>query len=179
LLECPLCTSQFFAEADPEEDDEADADEQAARESARRVAEAKRRAGIEDVEDDAAAENADELNALRIRQLSLARRALYRGQSYWIILVVLLATALIRLAMMTVTHVRTRGWEMKPIGYLLFALLALFGLVFVGRRIQDLNRKAAERPPEEPLPEPDFSTLSDGSQYARNLERMEEGENRR
>jgi hypothetical protein len=113
----------------------------------------------------------DELDGLRIRQLAALRRGAYRARSYAIIGAVAGFVVAVQLGIMTVTYVRSRGWGLWPAWYVLFAIAtAMVGVYFV-HRAMELHREIRTPAPLPPEPEePDFSTLSDGSQQWKNLE---------
>jgi hypothetical protein len=71
---------------------------------------------------------------------------------------------------MTTQHVRTIGWTPRPIGYLLFIVLAVWGAGYFGSRARELRREAKASALPEPTTPPDFSTLDDGSKHWKNLE---------
>ncbi len=114
----------------------------------------------------------DELSALRIRQLSALRRGAYRTRSYWIIAACALFVVSIKLVAMTIRHVRHFGWQPRPIGYLIAMAAALIAAGHFVARIIELNHEVSQSALTEPDEEPDFSTLSDGSQQWKNLEQM-------
>src|SRR5688500_20375866 len=61
-------------------------------------------------------ERADELDGLRIRQLSALRRGAYRGRSYALIGVGACVVTAIQLLLMMIAHVRGRGWGVYQTG---------------------------------------------------------------
>jgi hypothetical protein len=117
------------------------------------------------------------MDAARVRQLSALRRGTYRARSYCFVAVGLSLVAVAQLALLTVRHVRSAGWQLQPAGYVCGALAAAMAAAFFVRRAADLTRELRHRPAAlgEPLAAPDFSTLSDGSQTWKNLEQMREG----
>lgn len=116
-------------------------------------------------------ERADELDGLRIRQLSALRRGAYRARSYALIGVGACAVAGVQLLIMTVAYVRARGWGPYPTGYILGAAVAAMLAFHFGRRAMELHRETKTPAPLPPAPaEPDFSPLSDGSQQWKNLD---------
>lgn len=151
VLECPACHAQFFV-SQPDESAELDEDE----------AEAARARSAKE----------DELNAVKIRQLSALRRGAYRSRSYCIIASGALVVCAIKLVAMTIRHVRYIGWQARPIGYLLAAVAAGIAAGHFVARIAELNRELRQSALSEPESPPDFSTLSDGSQQWKNLEQM-------
>jgi hypothetical protein len=116
-------------------------------------------------------ERSDELDGLRIRQLSALRRGAYRARSYALIGVGACVVTAVQLLIMTIAYVRSRGWGMYPTGYVLGACVAVMLASHFGRRAMELHRETKTPAPLPPAPaEPDFSPLSDGSQQWKNLE---------
>ena len=66
---------------------------------------------------------------------------------------------------------------MRPVGYLCGILAAAMAGSYFYRRAAELTRELKRRPAalDEPQTPPDFSTLSDGSHYWKNLQEMNEG----
>ena len=116
----------------------------------------------------------DELDGLRIRQLAALKRGAFRARSFALIGVVTSIVAAIKLVLMTLSQVRTRGWSPSPIGFALFAIVALMLAGYFARRVKELQREIDAPPTLPPMPPegPDFSTLSDGSQQWKNLEEI-------
>jgi hypothetical protein len=112
----------------------------------------------------------DELSALRIQNLSRQRRATNRAASYYVVAAGVCVVGIAQLSWMTWQHVRALGWTPRPIGYLIFMLLALWGGVSFIRRARELRREAKQSALADPIAEPDFSTLDDGSKHWKNLE---------
>jgi hypothetical protein len=111
-----------------------------------------------------------ELNELRIRQMATLRRSAYRGRSYAIIGV----TACIVMAVQLLwTIVRSRRLDFWTIAFALMTIFSIWGAIFCIRRAIAMNREAKQSTLLEPPTPPDFSTLSDGSQLAKNLEEIE------
>lgn len=115
----------------------------------------------------------DELNAKRIQQFSLMRRATYRSRSYAIIAAAGCSAAVAQLGVMAVREVLWNGWSLWPIGYIASALAAALGAWhFIGQAIK-LNQSIFEASASKSLDTaPDFAKLSDGSQHASDLERI-------
>jgi hypothetical protein len=103
-------------------------------------------------------ENDDELDALRIRRISLLRRSAYRSRSYCLIGAALCAVAAVQLICNTVQHVRRVGWGLKPLAYLVAIPLGFLLALRLYRRSVQLKREA------------DQSSLSDGTHQWKNLE---------
>lgn len=114
---------------------------------------------------------AQELDGLRIRQVSTLRRGTSRARSYVVIALIISVVASVQLILMTIDHVAAGGWGLMPVGYLLFVGVLLMLAGYFGRRALELHRELHTPPPLPPVEgEPDFSTLSDGSQHWKNLE---------
>lgn len=114
---------------------------------------------------------AQELDGLRIRQVSTLRRGTSRARSYLVIAVIVSAVASVQLVLMTIDYVAAGGWGLTPVGYLLFVGVLLMLAGYFGRRALELHRELQTPPPLPPVEgEPDFTTLSDGSQHWKNLE---------
>jgi hypothetical protein len=111
-----------------------------------------------------------EMDATRIRRLATERRSLNRTASYFIVAASVCIVAIGQLIWMTTQHVRGIGWTPRPIGYLLFVVLALWGTGYFGGRAVALRREAKMSALPEPTRPPDFSTLDDGSKHWKNLE---------
>jgi hypothetical protein len=112
----------------------------------------------------------DEIDAARIRRLATERRALNRTASYFIVGAGVCVVAIGQLTWMTIQHIRAVGGTPRPIGYLLFIVLAAWGAWHFGRRAASLHREAKASVLPEPTTPPDFSTLDDGSKHWKNLE---------
>ena len=160
LLQCPACGEQFFAVTESDEDDGAEVED---------ADDPQRRAGR-----GGAGPDTEELDGLRIRQVSVLRRGAIRAQSYCIIAAGGCLVGAGQLVFMTVKHVRERGWEKKPVGYVIFAVLALMAATYFWRLVVEYARELRRPGPEAERPEaePDFSTLSDGSHQWKNLEKL-------
>ncbi|HEX4124101.1 MAG TPA: hypothetical protein VHY37_05185 [Tepidisphaeraceae bacterium] len=147
---CPYCNAQFS----PEDQDAEAADALAhAHDEARREA---------------------ELSALRIRAVATERRAVVRTRSYWIILLLALCIASVKLFMMASSlfgESHSKHW-MEPLAYVLAAVVCLSAAPWPIWKIRALNAELRKPMLEEPTTPPDFSTLSDGSQRWKNLEQL-------
>jgi hypothetical protein len=127
---------------------------------------------LDRVHDDAArrgepdAEFDAELDGVRIRQLSTLRRATYRSRSYAMIWSTVCAVATVQFIIMAAREDR----PMLLIAWVLLAICSSWMSFHCARRAIALHREAKRKMLVEPTTPPDFSTLSDGSQHARNLE---------
>lgn len=153
---CPRCGSQFFAQTVTMAADEAD------------------------VADDTNDTREEELDALRIRQLSTLRRVAYRTRSYLIVGVaggLVFAADLVYYATLRFRH--AGGMSPGVIGRLAAVIVCLAASFYFAKKAMSLHREiqadlaAREREEQEIAKNPpDLSQLSDGSQHARNLEKM-------
>ncbi len=112
------------------------------------------------------------LDALRIRQATALRRSLYRSRAYAVVAAIACAAAAAQCAWLALRHARALGWGMRPTVLIVLMLVAGAGALFLARRASSLNREAGATVLPEPGAPPDFSTLSDGSQRARNLDEV-------
>jgi hypothetical protein len=114
----------------------------------------------------------DELSALRIRQLTTARRAAYRSRSYCVVGAIVCVVAFVQFTWNGVAELRGAGLGVRPIAYVFAAPLAAWGAFYFFRKAMAFDREAKQSVlPETPPPgEPDFSTLGDGSERWKNLE---------
>ena len=139
-----------------------------------------------------------ELNSLRMRHIIVTRRTAIRSRTYNIVGVALCIMGAIKLVIMTVQDVRAGGWHLLQWAYIVLAVAALYAAGYLCTRIvywtrqsrapiffagkcancgQDLPEGASvcldcgTRVQKDETP-PDFSTLSDGSQHAKNLENL-------
>ena len=114
----------------------------------------------------------DELDGFRMRQVVIARRAAIRSRTYMLLGAMLCAVGCAKLITMMIPLVRHGGWSRLVIGYGIAAALAVVGTLFCLQRAAELNRESKAAVLPEPATPPDFSTLSDGSQHAKNLENI-------
>jgi hypothetical protein len=114
-----------------------------------------------------------ELDGLRIRQVSQARRAAMRMRSYSLITAAACAVGSVDLAW----RAARRYWIDGIGARLILYLLAAGGLAWLGWKMfskaQAWGREARQSSLPEPASPPDFSTLSDGSHIVKNLEDMQ------
>jgi nucleoside phosphorylase len=119
---------------------------------------------------DAATDRDDELSALRIRQLATEKRAAYRSRSYCVIAAIGCVVAMVQLAWYGISTFRASRIAVAGIAYLLVAAFALIGAVYFFRKAMVFDREAKRSVLPETNEEPDFSTLSDGSEQWKKLE---------
>jgi hypothetical protein len=111
------------------------------------------------------------LDGLRVRQIAALRRGAYRTRSYCLIAAAALAVVGVQLVVMTVRALR--GQPLWAAAYGVLAALALAGCAHFARRILQLTDELRQSPTAAlppPAHEPDFATLSDGTQQWKNLE---------
>lgn len=118
-----------------------------------------------------AADETDELDGLRIRQLAQARRAAYRSRSYCLIGSAVAAAAAGQLIYKAVANVRIAGWSAAPLLYLAAVGPAVYLAWRLLCRARKLGHEAEASLLDEPATPPDFGPLSDGSQMWKRLER--------
>jgi H+/Cl- antiporter ClcA len=118
----------------------------------------------------------DHLNSNRIRKMAALRRGAIRSRSYCLIALGGCVAGAAELIFDAVRRwpapVDLRGVAISSAYSLCAALLLALGGYFLrlGRRFHREARQSAIPPPAQP---PDFSTLQDGSQIAKNLEDVE------
>lgn len=112
-----------------------------------------------------------ELDGLKIRNLTVGRRARIRARSYALIAGLGCVFAVMKLLLMASEIVAKSGWAVRPAMYVGGAMAAAAGTGFFFRRAMMFHREIVVRPVAEALPAPDFSALSDGSQTWRELDR--------
>lgn len=115
---------------------------------------------------------ADELDGVRIRQLSHARRSAYRARSFCLIGALFCAVGVVQLTLDLLAAVlrHEAGWLSVALaivdGLLLWGMLHLLR---AARRLGIEARRSTLEPTDHP---PDFSSLGDGSQRFDDLEKM-------
>jgi predicted nucleic acid-binding Zn-ribbon protein len=155
ILQCPACGEQFFP---PEPADEP----------------------IENTKSpELKAPSEEELSGMRIRQISVMRRAAYRTRSYYIIGLGACAVITIELCLMIVRSIRETHLHFRTsslfafTAYCLFLVGAIAGGFFFARRLIELQQEIRQSLQKEPAAQPDFSSLQDGTQHIRELEQMQ------
>lgn len=110
---------------------------------------------------------------MRIRQVSTLRRAAIRGRTYLQIGGIVCGTGGVQLglkAMQRVEHERV--WDARTFAFIAFAVVCIMLAFFFFKRAIETGRELKRPMLDEPTTPPDFSTLSDGSQHARDLEEI-------
>ena len=154
LLACPACGAEFFATAEPTDEDRAAAEHL--------EVEHRRRE--------------QELNDLRIKQFVTERQATFRTRSYYVVGLCAAVVVAIQLGWRAVRGFGQLGLDLRPTVYLSGAAAFLVvGWLFL-YKVRELDAELAKPVVEEPTTPPDLSTLLDGSQRvadaAANLERL-------
>jgi hypothetical protein len=151
LAQCPTCHEHFVIPSEsgstdlPDENDAHDADA-------------------------AAADKEGELDSLRMRNVVVLRRAAMRSRGYAIIGACICLTAAVKLITMIVQEVRGHGWHVRQVLFAVFAAVSVLGIPYFIRRAAHWAREGRTSVLADPDTPPDFSTLSDGTQHARNLD---------
>jgi len=112
----------------------------------------------------------EELSALRIRQLAAAKRAAYRSRSYCVVAAVACVVVGVQLVWYAVSAFGAGGFGLSVIAYCLVAVLSAWGAVYFFRKAMEFDREAKQSSLQAAQGEPDFSSLSDGSQQWKNLD---------
>jgi 8-oxo-dGTP diphosphatase len=113
-----------------------------------------------------------QLDALRIQRQVKERRAAMRSASHCLIVALACIVGALDLLWQTIHRYwveRRLGW---PALYLAAAIVLGWGGVRFLRRARRLSRESRRHDLPEPTAAPDFSTLGDGSQAAKNLEQI-------
>lgn len=116
---------------------------------------------------------ADELDGNKIRQISLIRRTAYRARSYALIggfACIVLSAQLIYLI---ITQLQTGGFNRYALAYALMIPLLLLGSLRCFQLAKRFLGEAQRTDQPPPSATPDFSSLGDGSQRWKDLERVE------
>ena len=111
----------------------------------------------------------DDLDALRIRQITRSRRSAYRSRGYLLIGSAVCAVLALQLIWISVSRFR-EGLKVAGAAFVMAAIV-LFALASKAlSRAHQLKREANASALSDPKTPPDFSQLSDGSQSWKNLE---------
>ena len=124
----------------------------------------------------------EELSGMRIRQISVMRRAAYRTRSYYIIGLGACIVIAIELCLMIVRSVRETHLHFGTarlyalVAYCLFLVCSIAGGFFFARRLLELQQEIRQSLQKEPSVQPDFSTLQNGTQHIHGLEQMQKSD---
>ena len=112
-----------------------------------------------------------ELDMMRIRQLTTARRAAIRARTYLLVGCVIFATAAINLVIEAVQRLRyEKVWDARTFSFIAFSAACFMIAYYFMSRMLEISKELGRSAIEDPVTPPDFSTLSDGTQTARDLE---------
>jgi hypothetical protein len=114
----------------------------------------------------------DELDGMRIRKLSGLRRSTSRSRSYAVIGACATLVCAAQLVWLTVGDVMSTGWIRRDFGFIAGMILALYATKLLAARALAFHKEMKTPMLTDPQTTPDFSRLSNGSQYAANLEAM-------
>jgi hypothetical protein len=113
----------------------------------------------------------DDLDGLRIRQVYQLRRSLYRARRYWLVGAGICIVAAGQILWnLLVTPGGSTG--MATPQAILLAAAFIAGAILCLQQARRLARDARQSILSDPERPPDLSSLSDGSQYWKNLESM-------
>ena len=111
----------------------------------------------------------DDLDGLRIRQITRSRRSAYRSRGYLLIGSAVGAVLALQLIWISISRFR-EGLKVAGAGFVMAALV-LFALAWRAlSRAHQLKREANASALSDPKAPPDFSQLRDGSESWKNLE---------
>jgi len=114
----------------------------------------------------------EELSGLRIRNLSVGKRAAIRARSYFLVAALGCLVAFGQCLSNVVNHVIIRQLTLWDVTYVLIGIASIWGVDFCLRRARALLREIEATSLSEPTAAPDFAPLNDGSQIVRNLEEI-------
>jgi predicted RNA-binding Zn-ribbon protein involved in translation (DUF1610 family) len=127
---------------------------------------------VEDSQDQQFSEQ--ELEEINIRRIVRERRAMIRTRSYYLVGLVACAVMALQFAINAGMLIRDRGFSRRATMWLLLIVAAVILGLDMLKRIRTVNAEMAKPLLEEPKAPPDFTALSDGSQHAKNLEKLDE-----
>jgi len=117
------------------------------------------------------AQERDDLDGLRIRQVYQLRRSLYRARRYWLvgtgICVVAAGQIVWKLFTSPAGSLGISNWRAAVL-----VVACIVAAIFCVRQAAQIGRSARQSTLREPERAPDLSALSDGSQHWKNLEAM-------
>ena len=116
---------------------------------------------------------ADALDARRIAQLASVRRATMRGRSYTLIVAIACGFVAVQSTVLAARHLFHHPPSLLwGTGFAAIAVAAACGSWSLAARAAQTSREMRLPTEHTEAVEPDFSTLSDGSQQAQNLENV-------
>ena len=111
--------------------------------------------------------NPAELNSLRLRQIITERRGMIRTRTYLLAGTVACVVVAVQ---SIITAIQSGGWAAAA--ELGLALILLAFAWRLGIQTRQVHRRFAQALQHDPARQPDFTSLSDGSQHRRNLEEL-------
>jgi ribosomal protein L37AE/L43A len=149
MFRCPYCNMTFMIDGEADTTDGAPVNDDEESQADRLEMERRRH---------------EELDSLRIRQLSVLRRAEYRQRSYVVTGLAACGIAVGQSIWMARDSLARYGWRPRAFGYAVVILIAVLLAAWLWRQLKILNARIAEHHTTDTAPErePDFSTLSDG-----------------
>jgi hypothetical protein len=118
-------------------------------------------------------EEDEELDGGRIVRVAQERRATLRAASYCLIAAGACGVASADLIWRAARRFLIYGGMFRPLAYLLAAAALTWVYIRLAAKAIHLRRLARQTSLPDPKTPPDFSTLSDGTQFAKNLEKIE------
>ncbi len=112
----------------------------------------------------------------RIRQIIRLRRSIIRTRGWCITAAIACLVLAVQQIIWPIAALANAQWNPQQTSRLLFAIILLAAAVFLSRRIVRLSSELRRRSLTDPTTPPDFSSLSDGSQHARDLEKLNDDE---
>ena len=110
---------------------------------------------------------------MRVHELARVRRAFIRARSWLVVGMVACVTVAGEFIQKTAQALRAqRALTARSALFVASTVIALFVALYFGRRAVAISRELARPLLDEPTTPPDFSTLSDGSQHWKNLDKM-------
>jgi len=123
------------------------------------------------VEDQPAPTKEDDLDEMRIRQITRSRRTAYRSRGFLLIGSVVCAVLAMQLIWISIGRFQ-EGLKVAGSAFVMAAMVLLALAWRALARAHQLKREAEASALSEPKTPPDFSRLNDGSQSWKNLEDM-------
>lgn len=114
----------------------------------------------------------DDLDVAKIHQLSTARRTTIRIRSYWTVAAIACTVGMVQAACNLVRHIAQSRFDHKAFAFAAIILALGAAAFYCARQAMRTHRQLRSLATPDPDTPPDFSKLSDGSQYWRNLQRL-------
>lgn len=114
----------------------------------------------------------EHLNQRHIKAVTLEKRAIYRKRTYMLVLGVACIVGILQACWLAIGEARGERW-LRVASLLTIAIGLSLAPSWFFRRAREYRIEAERTSLPEPETPPDFSTLSDGSQFAKNLENLD------